>query len=684
MNAPKNRYGDVLPIERTAVKLECLPGAGLDSTYINANHIRDKAHCSKKNHKKQRYIASQAPTVSTLSDFWRMVWQYKIPVIVMITNLVEKNRVKADIYWPQKIGEVAVYGDTHVKLVSERCRANDVIVRKFLICKRSQPRHSFSYTSTFSSTSEEDDDDDDEELDEPVYINSSDYSDSEYYSGKGTHTHTDPTIYGSHHSEYSGYSADPHVLDNVTILEDTGLGSRSRSGSYESGSLYTPRGSPVMTPVYTFGDCTPPYLAGTPPPLGESLSSSFGSCLSHSSEEKISGEGKFCSESNNDQEYNNDQVGKTVTPKQQNHRFKGEMDFSSTEENDHFPAKEAREKLEQEKREKEKKEQEEKEKRERERKEKEKKTERTCNLGKDCRSWECEEHEVRTCYQLHCTTWPDFGVPRSSQVMREIIAEVDLRKGDPEDPILVHCSAGIGRTGTFLAVHIALARELQGEKIDIKETVSRLRRQRIGMVQSAEQYMFIYKVLSDILKEREATWHPATKIHFDGSHHVKECPLGRSSCLASSCSASASASASPFSCCCCCVANEVSQNGPCVSYTKQEIITELLSSKNLLTRRCAQPKKNMNLSHSWQGIPSPKSHVSAQFRRRSEARLRPKPHPEKETTPNFSRTPATTTTAPTINLAASTRGSKNYRAWDKKGNTQAGNSVAPENNFKFR
>lgn len=73
--------------------------------------------------------------------------------------------------------------------------------------------------------------------------------------------------------------------------------------------------------------------------------------------------------------------------------------------------------------------------------------------------------------QLHYTEWPDMGTPDTTDVMQELIAEVDIRKKGPEDPIVIHCSAGIGRTGTFLAIHLSIQKALKGEPIDIKQIV---------------------------------------------------------------------------------------------------------------------------------------------------------------------------------------------------------------------
>jgi len=267
------------------------------SCYINANFVSDKSN----DKKKQLYICCQAPLNSTINDFWRMIWEQEVPVIVMITNLVEKNRVKADAYWPAKVKSVASYGDINVKLISEKKKSNQntVTIRCFQIWKNA-PQPTPMRESTKSEVTKDEDIDD--------YI--------------------------------------PTPSDSINSDDDNSI---------------------------------------------------------NESDEEIMPE---------------------------------------------------------------------------------------------------EGIEVRRVTQLHCTKWPDFGVPDSAEVMKDLIAEVDIRKRGADKPIVVHCSAGIGRTGTFVAIHMCLQKDLQGEEINISKTVRSLREQRLGMIQSEEQYFFVYSVVHEILRDR--------------------------------------------------------------------------------------------------------------------------------------------------------------------------------------
>ncbi|XP_067128228.1 tyrosine-protein phosphatase non-receptor type 5-like isoform X2 [Centruroides vittatus] len=93
----KNRYKTIMPNEKSRVLLSEDDGDPL-SSYINANYIRGY------DGEPKTYIATQGPMAHTVDDFWLMIWKEKVPIIVMITKLKEKNKVKCEPYIPDYYG----------------------------------------------------------------------------------------------------------------------------------------------------------------------------------------------------------------------------------------------------------------------------------------------------------------------------------------------------------------------------------------------------------------------------------------------------------------------------------------------------------------------------------------------------------------------------------------------------
>uniref|UniRef100_G1R407 protein-tyrosine-phosphatase n=1 Tax=Nomascus leucogenys TaxID=61853 RepID=G1R407_NOMLE len=112
-NRNKNRYGNIISYDHSRVRLLVLDGDP-HSDYINANYI------------------DVSPMQETVKDFWRMIWQENSASIVMVTNLVEVGRVKCVRYWPD---DTEVYGDIKVTLIETEPLA-EYVIRTFTVQKK--------------------------------------------------------------------------------------------------------------------------------------------------------------------------------------------------------------------------------------------------------------------------------------------------------------------------------------------------------------------------------------------------------------------------------------------------------------------------------------------------------------------------------------------------------------------
>uniref|UniRef100_A0A1X7TRY6 protein-tyrosine-phosphatase n=1 Tax=Amphimedon queenslandica TaxID=400682 RepID=A0A1X7TRY6_AMPQE len=125
----------------------------------------------------------------------------------------------------------------------------------------------------------------------------------------------------------------------------------------------------------------------------------------------------------------------------------------------------------------------------------------------------CKGDETeRSVHQYHYKSWPDHGVPQDPGLFLGFIEDVNRKIKDFEEPgqtsgpIVVHCSAGIGRTGTYIITDILVKLiEYQGwdAEIDIQQSIRRLREFRSGMVQTDQQYKMVYQIISYYIQIRE-------------------------------------------------------------------------------------------------------------------------------------------------------------------------------------
>lgn len=125
-NVSKNRYPDIKAYDQTRVKLQQIDSiAGSD--YINANYVLGYKE-------RKKFICAQGPMDTSINDFWRMIWEQHLELILMLTNLEEYSKTKCAKYWPDKDEGDKTFGEINVNFLKEN-RYSDYIVRQLTITK---------------------------------------------------------------------------------------------------------------------------------------------------------------------------------------------------------------------------------------------------------------------------------------------------------------------------------------------------------------------------------------------------------------------------------------------------------------------------------------------------------------------------------------------------------------------
>jgi len=140
---------------------------------------------------------------------------------------------------------------------------------------------------------------------------------------------------------------------------------------------------------------------------------------------------------------------------------------------------------------------------------------------------DAEEEDARSLRHYHLCSWPDHDVPSTTKPIRIFIRRLFTiqQQAYAEDsvphPLIVHCSAGIGRTGVFCVSHWLLHMFVErrdtltpSTEVNIYDIVDRFRSCRPGMVQTGQQYGFCYQVVAD--EARDLGIIPATPQNHPG------------------------------------------------------------------------------------------------------------------------------------------------------------------------
>uniref|UniRef100_A0A6I8SC39 Tyrosine-protein phosphatase n=1 Tax=Xenopus tropicalis TaxID=8364 RepID=A0A6I8SC39_XENTR len=112
-----------------------------------------------------------------------------------------------------------------------------------------------------------------------------------------------------------------------------------------------------------------------------------------------------------------------------------------------------------------------------------------------------ESNESRPLTQIQYTAWPDHGVPDDSSDFLDFVSLVRQRRSHHDEPVVVHCSAGIGRTGVLITMETAMCLMECAQAVYPLDIVRTMRDQRAMMIQTPSQYRFVCEAILRVYRE---------------------------------------------------------------------------------------------------------------------------------------------------------------------------------------
>jgi protein tyrosine phosphatase len=117
--------------------------------------------------------------------------------------------------------------------------------------------------------------------------------------------------------------------------------------------------------------------------------------------------------------------------------------------------------------------------------------------------------EKHTVYHITFKKWKDFDVPLENDFWRLLTIVNMVEYQETNSPIIIHCKAGVGRTGTFIAIHYYYRQLRLGNYIDPIDIIKEMRKARCGMVQNKKQFSFILNIIKrHIIKKENKSKNP--------------------------------------------------------------------------------------------------------------------------------------------------------------------------------